>query len=523
MTQPRSIQSPPTRVTFPAAALLVILLAAALVRFIGIAAPSLWMDEIWSIEAASGRGVAHNRLPVNQIRTDNLNLASLAGAPSWPSVWSPNTDLRHPPLYYLLLRWWMDLFGTSPLAVRSLSAVFSLLATLVFFDLCRNLHGRTAGLLAAAMFAMAIPQIATAQDARNYCLAVLLSLCFADALIRIEKFGANRARLFALALSLAAMLLTHYLCLGVAAVGAAYALLRLRAADRRKTISTLILASLFTLAVWGYPFYLQMKNFPKGAPDFLVQNSPDHTRDTLLHSIGFPGQAVLGDEQAAHQPPAILIALSLLVSLVPLLRLRRRSDFLFWLLWLLGTLGLVIAADLFRQTRLLTFPRYTILATPAVYALLAAFDWPRRRLTNHILPIAVLAVMTIVACLRIARGVESKEPWRELSQSLDQNAAPNELLVFYGHGPWISPGMFYMGFKYYSPQSTRPWLILTGRPDATTLLQLRSRNSLWLVGLDPRNDGPSLLPGFQPLREQKTDAGDICQMIRASRILPVTK
>ena len=61
-----------------------ILLAAAFFRFDQITGPSLWMDEIWSIEMAMGHGSVHDHLPHGIIRSDQPELTSLpAAAPCW--------------------------------------------------------------------------------------------------------------------------------------------------------------------------------------------------------------------------------------------------------------------------------------------------------------------------------------------------------------------------------------------------------------------------------------------------------
>jgi hypothetical protein len=260
-----------------------------------------------------------------------------------------------------------------------------------------------------------------------------------------------------------------------------------------------------------------MRKFPTNAPDFLTEAPQGHGWTTFLRVVGLPGQYVLGEEFAGQQSAGVLAALAGLILVIPLLRLWGRRDLGLWVLWLVGTLGLVVALDVVKHTKLLMYVKYTILATPAVYALLAVFDWPPKRLMNHALAIAVLIAMVIIAGMRIQRGPQSKEDWRELSRSLDKNAGPGELLVFYGNGPWISPGMFYMGFKYYSPASQRPWLILNGPANATLMRQINGgARSLWLVGFYPREDGPDLLPGWQPLSEEQTTAGAMCQMVRVS-------
>jgi uncharacterized membrane protein len=52
-----------------------------------------------------------------------------------------NTEPQSPPIYYLLSRWWTQLFGSSVAVKRSLSAFISLLAFPAMYWLCLELFG----------------------------------------------------------------------------------------------------------------------------------------------------------------------------------------------------------------------------------------------------------------------------------------------------------------------------------------------------------------------------------------------
>ena len=174
-----------------------VLAVGAFVRFYHISASSLWLDEIWSIEMARGHGSQHDLLPDGIIHTDQPDLTGLANAAPWWKIWSHLQRVIHPPLYFVVMRWWMDCFGNSSAAIRSLSTVASLLAIIVFFNVCRLLHGTRIALIAAAIMTLAIGQINIAQEARSYPQLILLGLCCCDALVRIQLFGANSRRLAA--------------------------------------------------------------------------------------------------------------------------------------------------------------------------------------------------------------------------------------------------------------------------------------------------------------------------------------
>ncbi|MGA3068326.1 MAG: glycosyltransferase family 39 protein [Tepidisphaeraceae bacterium] len=514
MTTPPSISRPHPLKRGQCALLIFILLAGAFLRFYDIARASLWMDEIWSIEISTGRGSAHDRLPTGVIQKTPINLTSLENAPSSWHIWNSMNGVTHPPLYHLLLRWWMDAFSNSPAAARSLSAVLSLLSVLVFFDLCRHLHSPRIALLAAAIMALSPAQIEFAQEARSYPMLIFLCLLAAAALVRIEKFGPARARGLAVTLSIMAAALTHYFALGVIAALAIYSLLR----NPRTLIPPFLAAALTLPWLWGPELYFQIHSLPPGGPGFLHSDDPNHPQQAALHMIGLTGQWLLGQKNAATLPPAALILLTAVAILWPLLRLPWRKDTLLWLLWLALTAGPLAISDIFHQSNFLEYLRYTILAAPAACALLASLDWPHRPLIRDTGAWCAIALAAIFAVARIHEGPPTKEDWRGLATQLNHEAAPGELLVFYGNDPWLSPGMWYTGFTYYAPHSPRPWLILNSPPDAPLMQQLNEYHSLWLIGRYPSQQGPTLLPGWQPTPDQWiTTAGAACRMVRSPR------
>jgi len=55
----------------------------------------------------------------------------------------------HPPFYYVLLHYWITVFGTSESAVRLLSALFGVLAIPMIYLVSRQLFDKEAGLVDA--------------------------------------------------------------------------------------------------------------------------------------------------------------------------------------------------------------------------------------------------------------------------------------------------------------------------------------------------------------------------------------
>jgi mannosyltransferase len=102
-----------------------------------------------------------------------------------------------PPLYYALAWIWTQITGTGPWGLRSLSALAGVATIPVAFLIGRELRGRRAGLLAAALVAVNPMLIWYSQEARAYALLVFfcaLSLLYCVRALRVEEAGEASAR-----------------------------------------------------------------------------------------------------------------------------------------------------------------------------------------------------------------------------------------------------------------------------------------------------------------------------------------
>ena len=169
----------------------------------------------------------------------NLNLLPMWGDEAFTVVTVAETPARiieivrddiHPPLYFLLAHWWNRLpIGSDPLLrLRALSVIFALLTT-IFLD---RLWLRTApaGLRNwFLLFWVFSPcMLLFARMARSYSLQVLLTVVVVWFLLRFVESPTDGRNSAAFAVSLAALLYTHYLP-GIAVwAGANFLLLRRR-------------------------------------------------------------------------------------------------------------------------------------------------------------------------------------------------------------------------------------------------------------------------------------------------------
>lgn len=140
----------PSRASLPLTGfLLAILVAGFALRIYHLDVFSVWIDE------------------ANTVRIARMGWGDMITALSLDSS---------PPLYYLLLRFWMALFGEGPSAVRLLSVIFGTGLVFYIYVVGRRFFSQETGLIAAALLAVAPAQILHAQQCRMYTLLPLFAL-----------------------------------------------------------------------------------------------------------------------------------------------------------------------------------------------------------------------------------------------------------------------------------------------------------------------------------------------------------
>ncbi len=192
----------------------------------------------------------------------------------------PFTEIFHwlrndgaPPLYYVLLHFWTIAFGTSDEAVRSLSGVAAIGATVAAYYAGKRVSGPATGWAAVLMF-VSNPFVARfATETRMYMLEVLLVMCGFLAFVRcLEKPSLDRLAVFALVVAL--LIYTQYWALYLAiVVGAMLVWMSVRgkttaARDAARRMLIAMAAGGATFIPWLPTFLFQAKHTgtPWGQP-----------------------------------------------------------------------------------------------------------------------------------------------------------------------------------------------------------------------------------------------------------------
>jgi mannosyltransferase len=128
---------------------------------------------------------------------------------TWKEVWARLQNDAHPPLYFVLLKLWIKVFGPGDFAVRAFSVVLGVLGVIALGAAGWRLVGPAGGVLAASLASVLPPLVQYSQEARMYALLILfLSLAVTGAVFWHK--GRSRRDGCLYALSMAAALCTQY-------------------------------------------------------------------------------------------------------------------------------------------------------------------------------------------------------------------------------------------------------------------------------------------------------------------------
>lgn len=418
-----------------------ILLLGAFLRFYQLGAESLWLDEGVSVRIA---GFDPARI--------------IQRAESDPT----------PPLYYLLLHYWISIFGDSDFSVRALSAIPGSLAVYVMYRVGDLMFNRATGLMAALILALSSYHVFYSQEARVYSILCLLALTSFYFFVRLLREGANRR--FAVACYLASTILLMYahvygLFLVIVQnvyVFAAHLTSRGRTAPGFKTWIS-FQAGLALLYVPGILFLLEQILRPQGRA---WVEEPTLVWLAELLPI-YSGSLPLAFLFAAFA--AVAIAEGLVASA------RRTGS---GGVWLLVPVALPFAITNLSSSPVLGHPRHAILVSLALYLLAAkGVDTLTSRVLRGPLALAGVALAAVLVAALSAPGLYEhfdrvdKDQWRQATYYVEEHAEPGDLVLY-------DLGLL---FNHYSDRED---LDKKGIPREEPEAILAGRDRVWLMTRD---------------------------------------
>ncbi len=363
-----------------------ILLLAAAGRILHIGDQSIWLDE----------GISY----WNQKQPDMI-------------AWIAVKDV-HPPLYFWLLHGWIQLTGTTVVAMRMFSALAAMVSVAAVVPLARLIARNRSWdeywvipILAALLLALSDLEISLAQDVRMYSLRTLLALASVFFYLRwSRKPGTIRAVLWVA--TLVALYHVNYIGCFMGVIEGLHALIFLRG-RRRIGAAALLALSVILFLPWFVVYGWGQRNTDPGIDAALPSNW------TTLVELGF---------KYFSQMWPLMIGLMLL-GLVWLkdgrIRWRPLSSTALLALWI----GFTVAAT-FVINFWLDFlsPRRILLLSPALAILtargLAFFKNPAR--------IFLVAVIVIYGVSTVD-DYYPKAPWNQVGAKLARYAQTDQLVL----------------------------------------------------------------------------------------------
>jgi len=350
----------------------------------------------------------------------------------------------NPPLYYLILHFWIKIFGDSEFSVRFPSVIFGSATIFIVFKLLSSFD-REVALLSSLLTSISTFLVFYSQEARAYSLFLMISTLSYLFLLEALKRGEMKFFIF-YTLSVVLMLYTHIYSFFIVFSHIVFVLLCY--ANRIKKFSFFFSLSLLfyiprVIVVLNQAKKIVSQGFWLPRPSFVDIGK------TLIQFSGatYPmprdeaGNVILKSFIIEYSSSAIL--LFILGVLIFVLHLnfkrvnpeRRKFIFMLWI-WFLSPIILPFILSQFLTP--FYFTRYAIPSSVAFYMLASmGIEFVRKEFKDIILVLVfVLSVVNLVWYY----AKTNKEQWREVAKFVEERIEENDLIV-------ASKYVFYYYFK----------------------------------------------------------------------------
>jgi hypothetical protein len=345
-----------------------------------------------------------------------------------------------PPLYFVLIWAWAHVFGTSEVALRSVSTIAGVAIVPIAYLAGRELISRWAGVLAAAFATVNPFMIWYSQEARAYML--LATLCGASFLFFARALRDPSRRWLAWWAVCSSLALTTHFFAGF--LVAPEALWLLWAARSRIALAAVAAVGAVQLAMLP----LAIVDTTHGA-GWVAKTSQLYRISKTVLEWGVSVLERRGGVFAGVAAGAVLVVVVALLVLLGGGRERRRG----------AAIAAAIAACVFVLPVVLGFvgqdyffSRNEIPAfVPLTTVVAAACTAPRTRLLGGLLAAVLLAVFSFAAVYVQSHARFERPDWRAVAQSLGTTRLPRAILV--AGGTSADPLKIYMpGVSWVQPQ-----------------------------------------------------------------------
>lgn len=388
--------------------LFIILLVGSVLRLISLD-QSLWLDEATSVLVARD-------LSFSEILTK----------------FSPGDF--HPPLYYLILKVWIGIFGANEIGARSMSVVFGIATIPTVFLIGRQLFNRDAGLIAALFLAAAPLHIYYSQEARMYVPAAFFAALFVWFFLKNSLPG--------LIISVLLLIYTDYLPVFLIFTFAAFLIIFEREKvqkESKKWLLFMLLTVLFFVP-WLPTFLSQLSgglSLESTAPGWWQALGKTSIKELLLVPVKFMIGRISSYDKVLYAGlvgvPAAIFGLLFLQAFKAWSKTK-----LLWF-WLVGPVILSAIFGLFASG----FSYFRLLfVLPAFYLLLAVGSLSLNGKWKHLAMLSVLLVNLTTTSIYLFSPRFHRENWQG-AVSWSEEGVGNKAVVFVTEGQQEA-------YKYYA-------------------------------------------------------------------------
>src|SRR3989344_3774853 len=385
--------------------IIVILIASAILRLVSIN-QSLWLDEAININNAT-----------------SLDFKTL--------ILNYSLGDFHPPLYHVVIKSWILLFGNSEIAVRIPSVIFGVITVYFTYQIAKKLFEEKTALIAATLIGTAPLSIYYSQEARMYSLAAMLtamSVYFLISLLKKDKL----IYWIGFILSTVLMLYTDYLPYIMLPILIIY-LFQNRKTISKHTLFTFIpayVAIAILISPWLFVFQKQIKvglSAAAASPAWAqVVGKPDLKSLTVTFVKFTIGRISIDNDLTYALVFAPIAVFLVFLFIFSFFRMSCHRAVVWY--WFIGPIliGYLIGyiVPVFAYFRFLyILPAFSIIWASAINTI----NWTP--MTRALLTIA-LAINLVSSIIYFSSPKFQRENWRDATKYVQENLTPKTIILF---------------------------------------------------------------------------------------------
>lgn len=343
----------------------------------------------------------------------------------------------HPPLYYLTLRIWSSLFGTSEIALRSLSIIFALATIYLVFLIGKRLIGKNAGLIASLLLATSGLHIYYSQEARMYSMSTFLVALSIYIFTRILH-GGRLGDWVIFSITLAIIGLTDYLPLLILPVFLAVVIITKQKKDFwiKYIMSHIILV---VVMLFWFPFLWHQLHagitVTNSSPAWVSVLGNFSLKNILLIPVKFMIGRVSFDNKYLYGLFIALVAVIYSSLIVKSAKYVKKNI----IIWLWAFLTLILALIISFKFPVLNYFRFLFIL-PAFYLLLV-----QAKIGKYIL-IFLIAVNLLTSFMYLTNTKFQREDWRSAVNFIEKNKITGGVVIFPADSQMEA-------YRYYAPKA----------------------------------------------------------------------